>query len=136
MSGVSSAELILLVVIGLVVLGPKRLPEIANTIGSWIGQARRMTRIMKRQLEDELKRRIAEKREPEPAESGDAKARAGEVVSIEEIESRIAHGYYSEAERLLLDVIARTPGNHRAKLLHQFFVVRGHVALRTAQRQQ
>ena len=54
MSGVSSAELILLVVIGLVVLGPKRLPEIANTIGSWIGQARRMTRIMKRQLEDEL----------------------------------------------------------------------------------
>jgi len=54
MSGVSSAELILLVVIGLVVLGPKRLPEIANKIGSWIGQARRMTRIMKRQLEEEL----------------------------------------------------------------------------------
>ena len=54
MSGVSSAELILLVVIGLVVLGPKRLPEIANKIGGWIGQARRMTRIMKRQLEEEL----------------------------------------------------------------------------------
>ena len=54
MSGVSSAELILLVVIGLVVLGPKRLPEIANKIGSWVGQARRMTRIMKRQLEEEL----------------------------------------------------------------------------------
>ena len=54
MSGVSSAELILLVVIGLVVLGPRRLPEIANKIGSWIGQARRMTRIMKRQLEEEL----------------------------------------------------------------------------------
>jgi len=54
MSGVSSAELILLVVIGLVVLGPKRLPEIANKIGSWIGQARRMTRIMRRQLEEEL----------------------------------------------------------------------------------
>ena len=54
MSGVSSAELILLVVIGLVVLGPRRLPEIANKIGSWIGQARRMTRIMRRQLEEEL----------------------------------------------------------------------------------
>ncbi len=49
MSGVSSAELILLVV-----LGPKRLPEIANKIGSWVGQARRMTRIMRRQLEAEL----------------------------------------------------------------------------------
>jgi len=54
MSGVSSAELILLVVLGLVVLGPKRLPEIANKIGSWVGQARRMTRIMRRQLEAEL----------------------------------------------------------------------------------
>ena len=54
MSGVSSAELILLVVLGLVVLGPKRLPEIANKIGSCVGQARRMTRIMRRQLEAEL----------------------------------------------------------------------------------
>ena len=54
MSGVSSAEFILLLVIGLVVLGPKRLPEIANKIGGWVGQARRMARMMRRQLEDEL----------------------------------------------------------------------------------
>ena len=54
MSGVSSAELLLLLVIGLIVLGPKRLPEIANKIGGWVGQARRMTRAMRRQLEEEL----------------------------------------------------------------------------------
>ena len=41
-------------VLGLVVLGPKRLPEIANKVGGWLGQARRMTRIMRRQLEAEL----------------------------------------------------------------------------------
>ena len=73
------------------------------------------------QLEDEMKRRIAEKREPDPDKSDNAIERAvnnaGEVVSIEEIELRIAHGYYSEAERLSIDVIARTPNNHRAKLL-------------------
>ena len=54
MSGFSSPEFLLIVVLALVVLGPKRLPEIANKIGGWVGQARRMTRVMKRQLEDEL----------------------------------------------------------------------------------
>ena len=54
MSGIGSSELIILILIGLIVLGPKRLPQIANQLGSWIGQARRMTRAMKRQLEDEL----------------------------------------------------------------------------------
>lgn len=55
MTGVDSTELLLLLIIGLIVLGPKRLPEIANKLGGWIGQARRMTRAMKRQLEDELR---------------------------------------------------------------------------------
>ncbi|MDH3336798.1 MAG: Sec-independent protein translocase protein TatB [Gammaproteobacteria bacterium] len=54
MSGVGSSELIILILIGLIVLGPKRLPQIANQIGGWIGQARRMTRAMRRQLEEEL----------------------------------------------------------------------------------
>jgi Tat protein translocase TatB subunit len=54
MSGIGFSELILLALIGLIVLGPERLPRVANQLGSWLGQARRMTRVMKRQLEDEL----------------------------------------------------------------------------------
>ncbi len=54
MSGVGFFELVILFMIGLVVLGPQRLPKVANQLGAWIGQARRMTRVMKRQLEDEL----------------------------------------------------------------------------------
>jgi sec-independent protein translocase protein TatB len=54
MSGVGFFELVILFMIGLVVLGPQRLPKVANQLGTWIGQARRMTRVMKRQLEDEL----------------------------------------------------------------------------------
>lgn len=54
MSGVGFWELILVFLIGLIVLGPERLPRVASQLGTWLGQARRMTRAMKRQLEDEL----------------------------------------------------------------------------------
>lgn len=67
MSGIGSSEFILLLIIGLIVLGPKRLPEIANKIGGWIGQARRMTRVLKRQLEDELNVEAARTVRPPPA---------------------------------------------------------------------
>ena len=54
MSGVGFWELILIFLIGLVVLGPERLPRVAQQLGTWLGQARRMTRMMRRQLEEEL----------------------------------------------------------------------------------
>ena len=54
MSGVGFWELILVFLIGLIVLGPERLPRVAQQLGTWLGQARRMTRMMRRQLEDEL----------------------------------------------------------------------------------
>lgn len=53
-SGIGFSELIILALIGLIVLGPERLPRVASQIGSWLGQAKRMTRVMRRQLEDEL----------------------------------------------------------------------------------
>jgi sec-independent protein translocase protein TatB len=54
MSGVGFWELILVFLIGLIVLGPERLPKVAQQLGTWLGQARRMSRVMRRQLEDEL----------------------------------------------------------------------------------
>ncbi len=54
MSGIGFSEFLILCMIGLIVLGPKRLPRVANQIGTWVGQARRMTRVMRRQLEEEL----------------------------------------------------------------------------------
>ena len=54
MSGVGFSEFLILCLIGLIVLGPERLPKVASQIGNWVGQARRMTRVMRRQLEEEL----------------------------------------------------------------------------------
>ena len=54
MSGIGGSEFILLCLIGLLILGPERLPRVARQLGSWVGKARQLTRSMQRQLEEEL----------------------------------------------------------------------------------
>jgi sec-independent protein translocase protein TatB len=54
MSGIGGSEFILLCLIGLLILGPERLPGVARQIGGWMGKARRMTRSLQRQLEEEV----------------------------------------------------------------------------------
>ena len=47
-------ELIILFGLGLIILGPERLPKVAMQIGNWAGQARRMARSLTTQIRDEL----------------------------------------------------------------------------------
>ena len=47
-------ELIFLFGLGLVILGPERLPRLAAQLGNWAGQARRMARSLTSQIRDEL----------------------------------------------------------------------------------
>lgn len=53
MSGIAPSEFLLICLIGLMILGPERLPVVARKIGSWMGKARQMTRSLQRQLEEE-----------------------------------------------------------------------------------
>ena len=54
MSGIGGSEFILLCLIGLLILGPERLPRVARQVGLWVGKARQMTRSLQRQLEEEV----------------------------------------------------------------------------------
>jgi len=47
-------ELILISVIGLVVLGPERLPTAVRTVSGWVRTMRRMAQNVKNELEQEL----------------------------------------------------------------------------------
>ncbi len=53
-------ELVILFGLGLMVLGPERLPRVAAKLGRWMGQARNMARHLSNQIRDEI----------EPFESG------------------------------------------------------------------
>src|SRR5262252_1310780 len=54
MFDVGFGELVLLFVIGLLVLGPQRLPKVAAEVGKWVGRARRTATQLRRQLEREI----------------------------------------------------------------------------------
>lgn len=80
-------ELILLFVIGLLVLGPERLPKVANVLGKWVGRARRTASHLRHQLEREIALAELEERKkkhaapaPKPAASAAPKESSASAV--------------------------------------------------------
>ena len=47
-------ELVVLFGLGLMVLGPERMPKVANQLGRWASQARRMARNLTSQIQSEI----------------------------------------------------------------------------------
>ena len=76
MFDIGFAELILLAGLGLIVLGPQRLPKVAAQLGRWVGQARRMSRTLMYQLRQEVNLD-----DPSPFSAGKPSARQGAAGS-------------------------------------------------------
>lgn len=66
MFDVGFMELVLVSVIGLLVLGPQRLPKVAAELGKWIGRARRTATQLRRQLEREIELSELQTQTPPP----------------------------------------------------------------------
>lgn len=52
--GIGFAEMIVICVIALIVVGPERLPGLVRTVGRFVGRARRMAQAMQYELEREI----------------------------------------------------------------------------------
>ena len=64
MFGIGMPELLLILGLALIVLGPKKLPELAKTLGKGLAEFRRATD----ELKDEFRKVEADLDEPPPAE--------------------------------------------------------------------
>ena len=73
MFDVGFAELVLISVIGLLVLGPQRLPKVAAELGKWVGRARRTATQLRRQLEREIELSELETPPSKPSQAPPAK---------------------------------------------------------------
>ena len=62
-------ELLLISIVALLVIGPSRLPEVARTVGLWVGRAQRMVQSVKsdiqRELENEHLKNVLEEQKKE-----------------------------------------------------------------------
>ena len=81
MFDIGPGELLLVAIIGLLVLGPQRLPKVAAELGKWVGRARRTATQLRRQLEREVELSELEtpRTPPPPPRPPPAAAPPGEV---------------------------------------------------------
>jgi len=98
----SFAELMILAVVGLVVLGPDRLPAVARTLGMWVRRLRGMAGESQRELEKEVD--MQEFRELQKDMIDVAKPFDEAAQKVREIESGLRNPEQSLIERAKIGI--------------------------------
>jgi Tat protein translocase TatB subunit len=93
MFGIGLPELLVILVVALLVLGPKRLPEVARTLGRGLAEFRRATADITEELRDaqavieeearQVKRSTAAKPRPAGKPAAEAEGRAAEAPAVD-----------------------------------------------------
>jgi len=103
-------ELALLFGLGLIVLGPEKLPKIADQLGRYAGQARRMARTFTDQIRDEIEaeERKATSQPRSPAASAEQNVQAFSRPGAEDLIPKTAEppSTAEAAEALAADAMA------------------------------
>lgn len=94
MFGIGPQELLVILVVGLLVLGPKRLPEIARSLGRGMAEFRRASSDLRQSLslEDEPTRRAPPPRAPAQAGADPVEPAAGVPIGEDDAASDPSEG--------------------------------------------
>lgn len=109
MFGIGMSEMLVIMVIGLVVIGPKQLPEVARTLGKLFAQFKRTTNDLKEQVDREVRQftemeEVQEFKRSMEAELNGVKSHAEEFVKTQMEEAEKAEAEltkeFDEAKKL------------------------------------
>ena len=86
MGNLGMPELIMIMVLALLLFGPKKLPEIGKQVGKALGEFKRASNDLKRTIEDEMEKassavKIDDPPKPEPEKAAPALAPADGTIS-------------------------------------------------------
>ena len=85
MFGIGLPELVIILAVALLVVGPSKLPEVARSIGRALGEFRRMADDVKDTLEQEMERSDAKTEDPAGSSQNEPPPQTGEFPPISEV---------------------------------------------------
>ncbi|OEU70360.1 MAG: twin arginine-targeting protein translocase TatB [Desulfovibrio sp. S3730MH75] len=97
MFGIGTTELIVILVVALIIIGPKKLPELIKNLGKGLSEVKKMSNDVKSTLDAEVSAADNEREEKESREKEEARRKA-EVEAMDK--ARAAEADEIEADKL------------------------------------